>query len=53
MKTQKYHDKRYTHQSAFPHTRKHEVRMMKLTKKLGMNKSELIRHLIDKEYEKK
>tara|TARA_R110002020_G_scaffold27088_1_gene87224 strand:- start:899 stop:1075 length:177 start_codon:yes stop_codon:yes gene_type:complete len=42
-----YHDKKYTHMTAFNHTSQQEVKMMKEAKKRGLNKSELIRELID------
>jgi len=50
-KPKKYHDKVMTHKTAFSHTRKQEVKMMKEWKKrhgdITYNKSELLRELID------
>lgn len=48
-----YHRKTHTHQTVFKHDRKLEVRIMKLTKKMKLNKSEFIRHLINEAYEKR
>ena len=48
-----YHTKKYHNTSCFTHTRRHEVRIMKLCKKLGVSKSELLRDLIDQRYDQR
>ena len=46
-KTPKYHDKKYDQISAFPHSRKHSMKMLKEMKKTGENKSQLLRRLVE------
>lgn len=43
----KYHDKKYTRLTAFNHTRQQAAKMTKEANKRGINKSELLRELID------
>ena len=47
MTNLKYHDKKYTKKTTFTHSEEHELKLEKESRKRGVNKSELIRQLID------
>lgn len=47
MKTPRYHEKKYTLTTSFTHSEAHAKKLAKAAKKQHVNKSQIIRDLID------